>query len=93
MLQRTKFGLNVWYDTTLADNYGSKQFVESKSTNDDQNTGYMQDICTISSLFVVLDRELQVTGHNTSLLVIASGVPSEFEDLSSKVLEDRGKID
>lgn len=45
------------------------------------------------SLFVVLDGELQVTRHDTRLLVIARGVPSEFEDLSGQVLEDSGEVD
>lgn len=44
-------------------------------------------------LLVVPDGELQVTGHDTLLLVVASRVTSELEDLSCKVLEDGSEVD
>jgi hypothetical protein len=36
---------------------------------------------------------LEVTRHNTVLLVVTSGVASEFENLGSKVFEDGGEVD
>ena len=44
-------------------------------------------------LFVVSDGELEVTRHDTVLLVIAGGVASEFEDLGSEVFKDGGEVD
>ena len=43
-------------------------------------------------LFVVTDGELQVTRHDTLFLVITSGVTSQLEDLSGKVLEHGSKV-
>jgi len=39
------------------------------------------------------DGELQVTGDDTSFLVVTGGVAGQLEDLGSKVLEDGGEID
>jgi hypothetical protein len=47
---------------------------------------------TKNALFVVPDGELEMTGNDTLLLVIASGVTSKFKDLSSQVFENRGQI-
>ena len=44
-------------------------------------------------LLVVADGELKVTGDDTGLLVVASSVASQFEDLSSQVLEDGCEVD
>lgn len=44
-------------------------------------------------LLIVPDGELQVTGDDTGLLVVASGVTSQLEDFSSQVLEDSGEVD
>lgn len=44
-------------------------------------------------LLIVPDRELQVTGDDTGLLVVTSGVTSQLEDFSSQVLEDSGEVD
>jgi hypothetical protein len=44
-------------------------------------------------LLVVADGELQVTGDDTGLLVVTSGVTSQFEDFGSEVLEDGGEVD
>ena len=44
-------------------------------------------------LFVVTDGKLQVTRHNTLFLVITSGIASQLEDLSSKVLKYGSKVD
>ena len=39
------------------------------------------------------DSELQVTGDDTGLLVVASGVTGQLEDLSGEVLENGGEVD
>jgi hypothetical protein len=44
-------------------------------------------------LFVVSDGQLNVSGHNSGLLVVLGGVSSEFEDLSSEIFEDSSEID
>jgi len=44
-------------------------------------------------LLIVPDRKLQVTRHNTLLLVITSSVTSQLQDLGSEVLENSGEID
>ena len=43
-------------------------------------------------LLVVSDGELDVSGHDSGLLVVLSGVSSEFEDLSGEVLEDGSEV-
>lgn len=44
-------------------------------------------------LFVVADGELQVTGHDTRLLVVTGSVTGELENLGGKVLEDGSEVD
>jgi hypothetical protein len=44
-------------------------------------------------LLIVADGELQMTGDDTSLLVVASSVTSKLEDFGSEVLEDSGQVD
>jgi hypothetical protein len=44
-------------------------------------------------LLVVADSKLQVTGHDTLLLVVAGSVAGELKDLSREVLEDGGEVD
>ncbi len=39
------------------------------------------------------NRQLQVTGDDTSLLVVPSGVSSQLQDLSRQILEHSGQID
>ena len=46
----------------------------------------------IHSLFVVSDGELEMTGNNTLLLVIACSIACEFENLRSKVFEDSSEV-
>lgn len=41
-------------------------------------------------LLIVPDGELEVTGDNARLLIVASGVASQFEDFGRKVLEHSG---
>ena len=42
---------------------------------------------------VVADGELQMTGDDTSLLVVSCGVASQLEDLGSEVLKDGSQVD
>lgn len=44
-------------------------------------------------LLIVADGELQVTGDDTRLLVVASGVASQLEDLGCEVLENSSEVD
>ena len=44
-------------------------------------------------LLIVPYGELQVTRHNTLLLVITSGVTSQLQNLGSEVLENGSKVD
>mmetsp|Transcript_18874 Transcript_18874/g.45319 ORF Transcript_18874/g.45319 Transcript_18874/m.45319 type:complete len:123 (-) Transcript_18874:9-377(-) len=44
-------------------------------------------------LLVVLDGKGDVTGHDTSLLVITGSVSGELQDLGTEVLEDGGEVD
>lgn len=44
-------------------------------------------------LLIVSDGELQVTGDDAGLLVVASSVASQLENLSSEVLEDGSEVD
>jgi hypothetical protein len=44
-------------------------------------------------LLIVADGELEMTGNDTGLLVVASGVASELENLSSEVLEHSSEVD
>ena len=43
--------------------------------------------------FVVLYGQSDVTGNNTALLVITSGVSSEFKNFGAEVFQDSGKVD
>jgi hypothetical protein len=44
-------------------------------------------------LLIVADGELEVTGDDTSLLVVTGGVTSQLEDFSSEVLENGSEVD
>jgi len=44
-------------------------------------------------LLIVADGELEMTGHDTVLLVVTSSVACEFEDLGSEVFKDGGEVD
>lgn len=44
-------------------------------------------------LLVVSNGQLKMTGDDTCLLVVASGVTSQFEDFGSKVLKNSGQVD
>ncbi|XP_043954176.1 uncharacterized protein LOC122820671 [Gambusia affinis] len=44
-------------------------------------------------LLVVADGQLQVTGDDAGLLVVAGRVPSQLQDLSGQILEHSGQVD
>lgn len=44
-------------------------------------------------LLVVADGQLEVSGDDAGLLVVAGGVAGQLEDLSRQILEDGGQID
>ena len=44
-------------------------------------------------LLIVADGELQMPGDDTGLLVITSGVTSQFENFSCEVLKDGSEVD
>lgn len=44
-------------------------------------------------LLIVADGELEMAGDDTGLLVVTSGVASEFENFGSEVLEDGSEVD
>jgi hypothetical protein len=44
-------------------------------------------------LLVVADGELEMTGDDTGLLVVAGSVSGQLEDLSSQVLENGSEVD
>ena len=46
----------------------------------------------VDLLLIVSDGELEMTGNNTLLLVIASSIASEFENLGSQVLKYGGEV-
>ena len=44
-------------------------------------------------LLVVLDGKSKVTGHDTSLLVVAGSIAGQLQDLGAEVFEDGGEVD
>ncbi len=44
-------------------------------------------------LLIILDGKGDMTGHNTSLLIVTGGISSKFEDFCTKVFEYSGKVD
>ena len=53
--------------------------------------GYMSE--KLVQLLVVADGQLEMTGNDTRLLIIASSVTGQFEDFSSEVFQYGGEID
>jgi len=43
--------------------------------------------------FIVADSELKMTRNDTGLLVVTSGITSQFEDFGGKILKDGSEID
>jgi hypothetical protein len=46
-----------------------------------------------NTLFIVADRELEVAGDDTLLLVVARRITRELKDLGREVLEHSGEVD
>lgn len=44
-------------------------------------------------LLIVSDGELQMSGNNTTLLVVSGGVTGQLENLDGEVLEDGSEVD
>ena len=42
---------------------------------------------------IVADGELEMTGDDTSLLVVSGGVASQLEDFSRKIFENGSEVD
>jgi hypothetical protein len=85
-----ELGLDERHDTTLRDDNVAEQLLEPEgelsqmwNTRDGK-----RDV-----LLVVADGKLEVTGHDTLLLVVAGSVAGELKDLSREVFEDGGEVD
>ena len=61
--------------------------VGKNSTAGDGNTSEQ-----LVQLLIVLDGKGDVTGDDTSLLVVTGGIASKLEDLSAEVLENSGEV-
>ena len=44
-------------------------------------------------LLIVADGELEMTGNDTSLLVVTSSITGQFEDFGSEVLQNGSEVD
>ena len=62
--------------------------VGKNTTRSDGNTSEQ-----LVQFLVILNGKGDVTGHDTSLLVITGGITGQFQDLGTQVLEDGGKVD
>ena len=62
--------------------------VGKNTTRSDGNTSKQ-----LVQFLVILNSKGDVTGHDTSLLVITGGIASKLEDLGTEVLEDGGEVD
>ena len=60
---------------------------------DDSTGGDGGSLEELVELFVVLDGKEDVSGDDSTSLVVLGGVTGELEDLSGKVLKDGSKID
>ena len=71
-------------DTTLRDHDITEEFAKSETPRlDGGRRRGSKDI-----LLIVADGELEMTGHDTVLLVVTSGIASEFEDFGGEIFED-----
>jgi hypothetical protein len=69
--------------TTTKHNQKSQQQIEIGLTITEQ----------LVQLLVVTNGQLEMTGHDTLLLVIPRRIPSEFENLGREVFEDGCEVD
>ena len=81
----------MWDDTTLGDDDVAEELVQPRRVawSDEMKTKMEKG----RLLFVVTNGELQVTGDDTLLLVITSGITSKLEDLSSKIFKYGSEVD
>ena len=76
--------------TTLLGLLGQERVVD---VGEDTTLGNGDMSEQLVQLLIVTDGQLQVAGNDTGLLVIASGVTGQLEDLSGQVLEDGSEVD
>ena len=90
-LRRDKMGM-VFQNFALLPHksVGEKNSVDvgKDTTGCDGNTSKQ-----LVQLLIVLNGKGDVTGHDTSLLVVTGGIAGKLEDLGTEVLEDGGKVD
>lgn len=77
------------YDTTLADNNIAEKLVQPIIVIN--KTVFAHRYTDL--LLIVTDGELQVTGHDTLFLVIASCISCKLKNLGCQVLENGRKVD
>jgi hypothetical protein len=80
----------VVVDLLLGDFFGEQDCVDVRKDTSSSNGHTAEELV---ELLVVLDRQSDVAGHDTALLVVAGSVTSEFQDLGAEVLEDSRKVD
>ena len=68
---------------------GEKEHVDVGENTTGSDGGVVEKL---SELVVVSDSELDVSGNNSGLLVVLSGVASELKNLSGEVLKDGSKV-
>ena len=81
----------MWHDTTLRDDDVAEELVQPEKGPESDEVRLEK--AASDSLLVVADGELQVTGHNTLLLVVTRRVARKLQNLSSKVLKHRREVD
>jgi hypothetical protein len=59
----------------------------------DTSSGDSDSTEKLVQLFVVLDSQSDVSGHDSALLVITGSVSSKLQDFSAQVLQDSSKVD
>jgi hypothetical protein len=69
---------------------GEKDGVDVRKDTSGRNGHTAEELV---EFLVVLDRQSNVAGDDTALLVVAGSVTSEFQDLGAEVLEDSRKVD
>ena len=81
---------NAWRaERLLARLLGEKHGVDVRQNTSRRNRDSSQELV---ELLVVLYGKSNVTRRDTGLLVVAGGVASELEDLSTEVLENGGEV-
>ena len=79
----------MWYNTTLRNDYVTKELVKPRANTlaSDKKRGERKRL-----LFVVSDRKLEMARYDTLLLVITSGVTSEFKNFGGEVFKDSCEV-